>query len=52
MKNKGLCLTLPVVSWMVLMMPELVADEPGLVVFKSKDLTVYTELGNFPLTVS
>jgi hypothetical protein len=29
MKNKGLCLTLPVVSWMVLMMPELVADEPG-----------------------
>jgi hypothetical protein len=29
MKNKGLCLTLSVVSLMVLTMPELVADEPG-----------------------
>ena len=29
MKNKGLCLTLPVVSLMVLTMPELVADDPG-----------------------
>jgi len=29
MKNKGLCLTLPVVSLMVLTMPQLVADEQG-----------------------